>query len=131
MAFLGKGVLKKCSKFTGEHPCRSVISIKLLWNFIEITLWYGGSPVNLLNIFRTSFHKNNYEGLLRKKSEINQVPSSIFRFLTYAVCWGKIIDGNIFLRFKARVFDNIFASTWSKRIGLQFSMCLLSLFFFL
>ena len=28
--FLRKGVLKICSKFTGEHPCRSVISIKLL-----------------------------------------------------------------------------------------------------
>ena len=28
--FLGKGGLKICSKFTGEHPCRSVISIKLL-----------------------------------------------------------------------------------------------------
>ena len=28
--FLEKGVLKICSKFTGEHPCRSVISIKLL-----------------------------------------------------------------------------------------------------
>ena len=27
--FLGKGVLKICSKFTGEHPCRSAISIKL------------------------------------------------------------------------------------------------------
>ena len=27
--FLVKGVLKICSKFTGEHPCRSVISIKL------------------------------------------------------------------------------------------------------
>ena len=27
--FLGKGVLKICSKFTGEHPYRSVISIKL------------------------------------------------------------------------------------------------------
>ena len=26
--FLGKGVLKIGSKFTGEHPCRSVISIK-------------------------------------------------------------------------------------------------------
>ena len=26
--FLGKDVLKICSKFTGEHPCRSVISIK-------------------------------------------------------------------------------------------------------
>ena len=28
--FLEKGVLKICSKFTGEHPCRSVISKKLL-----------------------------------------------------------------------------------------------------
>ena len=27
--FLQKGVLKICSKFTGEHPCRSMISIKL------------------------------------------------------------------------------------------------------
>ena len=25
--FLGKGVLKICNKFTGEHPCRSAISI--------------------------------------------------------------------------------------------------------
>ena len=33
--FLGKGVLKTCSKFTGEHPCRSAISIKLFCNFIE------------------------------------------------------------------------------------------------
>ena len=29
--FLRKGVLKTCSKFTGEHPCRSVISIKFLF----------------------------------------------------------------------------------------------------
>ena len=29
--FLGKGALKICSKFTGEHPCRCAISIKLLW----------------------------------------------------------------------------------------------------
>ena len=27
--FLVKGVLKICFKFTGEHPCRSVISIKM------------------------------------------------------------------------------------------------------
>ena len=26
--FLGKGILKICSKFTGEHTCRSAISIK-------------------------------------------------------------------------------------------------------
>ena len=28
--FLRKGVLKVCSKFTGEHPCQSVISATLL-----------------------------------------------------------------------------------------------------
>ena len=28
--FLGKDVLKKYSEFAGEHPCQSVISIKLL-----------------------------------------------------------------------------------------------------
>ena len=52
---LKKGVLKICSKFTGEHPCGSVISIKLLWNFIEICLRHGFSPVKLLHIFRTPF----------------------------------------------------------------------------
>ena len=62
--FLGKGGLKICSKFTGEHPCRSVISIKLLCNFIEITLRHGCSPVNLLHIFRTPFPKNTSGRLL-------------------------------------------------------------------
>ena len=50
---LGKCVLKICSKFTGEHPCRTVISIKLHHNFIKITLWHGYSHVNLLHIFKT------------------------------------------------------------------------------
>ena len=46
--FLGKGVLKICSKFTGEHPCRSAISVKLHCNFIEIALRHWCSPVNFL-----------------------------------------------------------------------------------
>ena len=29
--FLGKGAPKICSKFTGEHPCRSAISINQLY----------------------------------------------------------------------------------------------------
>ena len=33
--FLGKWVLEMCSKFTGEHPCRSAISIKLQSNFLK------------------------------------------------------------------------------------------------
>ena len=48
-----KGVLKICSKFTGEQPCQSVISINLQSNFIEITLWRGCSPANSIHIFRT------------------------------------------------------------------------------
>ena len=37
--------------------------IFLLYNFIEITLWQGCSPVNLLHIFKTPFLKNNSGGL--------------------------------------------------------------------
>ena len=35
--FLGKAILKIYSKFTGEHPHRRVISVKLQSKFIEIT----------------------------------------------------------------------------------------------
>ena len=59
--FLGKGVLKICSKFTEEHPCRSVISIKFKSNFIEIAHRH---PVNLLHIFRKPFPRNTSGRLL-------------------------------------------------------------------
>ena len=36
----------------------------LLFNFIEIALRHGCSPVNLLHICRTSFSKNAFGGLL-------------------------------------------------------------------
>ena len=62
--FLGKSILKICSKFKGENPCRSVISIKLQSNFIETTLRHGCSPLNLLHIFKTLFLKNTSGWLL-------------------------------------------------------------------
>ena len=65
--FLIKGILKICSKFTGEHPHRSVISIKLQSYFIEITLRHGCSPVNLLHIFRTSSSMNTSGWLLLER----------------------------------------------------------------
>ena len=71
--FLGKAVLKICSKFTGEHPCRSGFSIKLLCNFIENALQHGCSPVSLLHTFKTPFPKNTSEGLLWK--ELNKLKS--------------------------------------------------------
>ena len=62
--FLVKGVLQICIKFTGEYPCWSVISVKLLCNFIEITLRHGCFPVNFLYISRTLFSKNTSGWLL-------------------------------------------------------------------
>ena len=62
--FFGKGVLKICSKLTGEHSCRSAISIKLQSNFIEIALWHGCSRVNLLHFFGTPFQQNTSKWLL-------------------------------------------------------------------
>ena len=41
-----------------------VASIKLLCNFIEITLRHGCSPVNLVHIFRTLLAKNTSWWLL-------------------------------------------------------------------
>ena len=32
--FLGKGILKICSKFTGEHPCQCFFQRKLLRSFL-------------------------------------------------------------------------------------------------
>ena len=54
--FSGKGVLKTCSKYIGEHTCQS--------SFIEIALWHGCSPANSLHIFRKSFLKNTSGWLL-------------------------------------------------------------------
>ena len=36
--FLRKGVLITCTKFTGEHPCQSVISIKLFIFLVYINI---------------------------------------------------------------------------------------------
>ena len=55
--FLRKGVLKICSKFTGEH-------------LIEITLRHGCSPVNLQHIFRIPFHKSTSGRLLLKDTQM-------------------------------------------------------------
>ena len=62
--FLGKLILTIQSKFTGENPCRSVTSINLQSNFIEIALRHDVSPVNWLHIFRTPFPKNTSGWLL-------------------------------------------------------------------
>ena len=67
--FLEKGVLKICSKFTGEDPCQSVISIKLLCfadlrpaTLLKKRLWHRYFPVNFAKFFRTPFSQNTSGG---------------------------------------------------------------------
>ena len=44
--FLEKGVLKICSKFRGEHPCRSAISVKFQSNiFFKDHVWMAASGI--------------------------------------------------------------------------------------
>ena len=66
--FSGKNFLKTCSKLTEDHRYRSVISVKLLYSSIEITLWHGRCLVNLLNIseyflIRTSTLESKINGV--------------------------------------------------------------------
>ena len=54
----------KNSCFFIHNFWKSVISIKFICKFIEITFWHGCSPVNLLQIFRTTFPKTTSRQLL-------------------------------------------------------------------
>ena len=77
--FLGKIILKIHSNFTGEQTCWSVISIRLLSNAIEITLWHGRSLFHLLHIFRTPFYENTCGRLLLYFAKNTKYPANI--------CW--------------------------------------------
>ena len=68
--FLGKGVLKICSKFTEEHPCRSEISI------------------NLMHIFRTLFPKSTSGRLLLNSKMSNIILKTEQTEIVY-VQWNK------------------------------------------
>ena len=90
--FLEKGVLKIWSKFTGEHPCRSVISTKLLRNSSGRLLLNGSSKLNsecikkLIKV-RMNDTKNvifatlNVNSLVSKFDELKVIGQGIFDIL--------------------------------------------------
>ena len=51
-------------KMCSQKSCKNHRKKPVICNVIEIALWHGYLPVNLLHIFRTSFLKNTSEGLL-------------------------------------------------------------------
>ena len=101
------GILRKrcsgiCSKSIGEDQCWSVVSIKLLYNFIKIALRHGCSPVNLLHIFRTTLPENTCEQL-RLLTWMNVfgltccflIPKFVFKFPSFQVSWTPCYGWNI------------------------------------
>ena len=99
--FLGKGVLKICSKFTGKHPCRSAISVKLLCSYIEVGLRHGCPPVNL-HIFRAPLFKNTYGGLLQSVTSDDWVNPSPNRYFMLFKC---LVYVCVFFFFSKKTFS--------------------------
>ena len=105
--FLEKDALKICSKFTGEHSCWSVISIKLQSNFIEIALQHGCSPVSLLHIFRKTSPKNTSRCLLLDEMDYhlkwsaqncssNELKLKSVHILVHSVLLWSLVDSFLF-----------------------------------
>ena len=67
--FLGKDILKICSKFTGELPCRRTPMPQCDFNKVALECCRNHTSVwvfslNLLHIFRTPFYKQSCGGLI-------------------------------------------------------------------
>ena len=80
-------VMKICSKFTGEQPCRNAILIKN-----KVSLQHACSPVHLMHMFRTAFPKGTSGKLLLDLSNISHslknLNVKLFQ-LVYQVCYTK------------------------------------------
>ena len=107
--FLENGDPKICNKFTGEHPCRNAISIKLQGNFIDIALRHGCSPVNLLHIFRTPFPKNTSGWLLVRCIQNYTRPEVNLNWFEISNCFEMsfCLHGNLHRDFTAASFQTI------------------------
>ena len=95
-----------CSKFTGEHPYRSVISIQL--HFIEITLRHGCSPVNLMHIFGTPFYKTPISAVSRailKPVYRFGIPNSNPQTLKSVDLWCKLSSTFLVTKPRERCFE--------------------------
>ena len=75
--FLGKGALKICSRSTGQHPYRGVISIKLLCNRHK----NENSKVQFFEIYTKCYH-STYDSTRRWKTRKAKKSSLVWHFGT-------------------------------------------------
>ena len=104
--------------YSREHPCRRWISIKLQSNFIEIILWHGCSPVNLLHIFRITFSKNTPGQLLLVIERTLQLQSCELYINKYMIVLTQITNTEVFA-FIAVLFFKLFTRLQTEKAFLQ------------
>ena len=83
--FLGKGVLKTCSKFTGEHPCQSVVSIKLLC--VVKQLYWDHTLVWMFSCKFTACFQNNFLWEHFGRARIWKIPCQILSVNLHGAEW--------------------------------------------
>ena len=92
--FLWKGVLKMCSKFTGEHPSRNTISMKLqnYWNQTSAWVFSCKFAAYLQNTFFWE-HLWRDDSVLSSCSVLSQL--SLLKTLHCWNCRIKVIYGSL------------------------------------
>ena len=114
-----------------RRTCRSVISVKLRTNFIEITLLDGCSTINLLHICRTAVFTNTYGELLLQIFIQHACHIFQYKFVSNLDCfliyfW--LVQCSI-QNEQSFVFQNIFCSFSDSSMWTVFCKALLSCFF--
>ena len=92
-----------CRKFTGEHPCQSVISINSGLHD-KFTLWHGCSPVNLLHVSEHLFLRTPLGGCFYS--------SILIPLFVIFVCFQSAARWLSFSKWSSR-YSNIFLSCLS------------------
>ena len=118
-----KGILRKrCSENMQKiyrrspiHPCQSVISVKLLCNLIEITIWHGCS------LFQIIFSK---EHLWRNVSECREPAAMVLaRIMTKNLSWfSHSTETSSHLHYHQKQWKNSIVNNFTHVTFLIFSM---------
>ena len=109
---LGKGVLKSCSKCSGEYPCRKVI-----YNFLEITLWNECSPANFCIEMEEDLWKRHIE--LRAETSTQEEIWAIRSRNCKSSCWQIFNKTSVLKSFQYSQETPVLESLLKKVAGLE------------
>ena len=109
---LGKGVLKLCSKFSGEYRC-----LKVIYNFIEITFWNGCSPANFCIEMEEDLWKRPFE--LRAETSTQEEILTIRSRNCRSSCSQIFVKISVLKNFAIFTGKHVLDSIFKKVVGLE------------